>query len=83
MRPHFGVIRRLLMIQVGSRVELRCVTNDNHEAIYSTCEIVAMSPKTIEVKYCSKVTQEGDKSFPVFKRDLISRDKIKYLSERC
>jgi hypothetical protein len=71
------------MIKIGSRAELRCVTTEGHEAIYSPCEIIGMTPKVIEVKYCSKVNHDGNNMVPVFKRDLINNDRIIYLKELC
>jgi len=71
------------MLQVGSRAILRCKTPEGHEALYDTCEIVNMSSKTIEVKYCAKVSFEGDRAVPVIRRDVINKSKIVYLQERC
>ena len=69
------------MIQVGSSVELQCFVDGNHQAFYSPCEILNISPKTVEVKYTSKVNFGHDKIEPVIKRDIISRNKIIFIRE--
>lgn len=69
------------MIQIGSQAEVRCVIDNGHEAFYSPCTILNISPKTIEVKYCSKVNFKGDLVEPVIKRDIIARNKIVSIRE--
>ncbi len=64
------------MIQVGSNAEIKCIVNSDHFAFYLPCTILNISPKTIEVEYCSKVNFVGDKAEPIIKRDIVARNKI-------
>jgi len=69
------------MIQAGSQAEIRCIVDAGHEAFYSPCTILNISPKTVEIKYCAKVNFVGDRAELVIKRDIIARNKIVSIRE--
>jgi hypothetical protein len=71
------------MIQAGSRAEIIWETGEGHLASCSICEIVNISSKTVEIKYCSKVAFEGDKVSPIMKREIITANKVRRLKELC
>jgi len=67
------------MVKEGSRIVLR-----TKDAIYSTCEVVAISKENVTVKFCAgmkrdRATGEYHMISPV---ETVSIKKVVYMSER-
>ncbi len=67
------------MIGPGSRAVI-----ETEDAIYSPCEVLAMNQRTVKVRFLAgmKKVKGVQELIPDWKVDVISRDKIKSMSER-